>query len=198
MAGPNIADLATSLVVTAPSPASSGTALSITSGDSSLFPAVPFNVIAHPANELPTVDNAEILLVTANTSGAFTITRSQGVSSSKSIAVGWRISVTVFSAHITGAYDRANHIGSQAISTVTGLQTALSGIVTTPSIPQYSSDPNTPSLVAGDVWVKYTAASGGGQAIGLLLALTTPGSGSASYDLSYYTGESTIKRVTLT
>lgn len=55
-----------------------------------------------------------------------------------------------------------------------------------------------PSPTAGDVWVKHTTASGGGEPVGLLLALTTAGSGSEVYELSFYTLSNTIKRVELT
>lgn len=62
------------------------------------------------------------------------------------------------------------------------------------SIPEYTNtDPASP--VAGDMWVKYTTVTGGGAPIGLLLALTSPGSGSALYELSYFTDESTTIRV---
>lgn len=70
-------------------------------------------------------------------------------------------------------------------------------VTATPSITQYTNTDN-PSPVAGDVWVKHITSSGGGEALGLLLTLTTAGTGADSYELSYYTSESTIKRVTLT
>lgn len=63
------------------------------------------------------------------------------------------------------------------------------------SIPEYTSDPASPS--AGDAWVRHTVPTGAGSPIGLLLALTQAGSGTESYDLSYRTSAGTTIRVTM-
>lgn len=67
----------------------------------------------------------------------------------------------------------------------------------TASIPEYTSDPISPS--AEDAWVlRSGGAVGGGSPIGMLLALTYAGSGgSYTYQFSYYTNEGTIIRNTL-
>lgn len=68
----------------------------------------------------------------------------------------------------------------------------------TASIPEYSTDPGSPS--AQDAWVLKTTTGGGsaGAPLGLLLALTDAGaSGSSTYQFSYYTNEGTIIRTTL-
>jgi hypothetical protein len=98
---PNKKDFATSLVVTAPSPATTGTSLVVTSSEGSRYPATPFFAVAHPANELPTLDNAEKVQVTNVTSDTFTIVRAEGDTTAKSIAVGWRISNAVFNEDFT-------------------------------------------------------------------------------------------------
>lgn len=118
MSAPNVQDLATSFVTTVPSPALSGTTLGVTTGEGARFPAVPFDAIVHPPSELPTRDNAEKVTVTAIATDSFTITRAQGVTTAKAIAAGWRISAAVFGSHVTDAYARANHTGSQLLSTI--------------------------------------------------------------------------------
>ena len=65
------------------------------------------------------------------------------------------------------------------------------------SIPELSSDPVSPS--AQQAWVlKSGGLVGGGDPIGLLLALTYPGAGSiTTYQFSYRTLENTTIRATL-
>lgn len=92
----NVKDGATSTVLTAPSPATSGTSLVVQSGDGTKFPSPPFYAIVHPVNSIPTVSNAEKVLVTAVSTDTFTIVRAQGIYTAKSIAVGWRISNAIF------------------------------------------------------------------------------------------------------
>lgn len=96
----NRKDLGTSTVLTAPSPATSGTSLDVQSGHGARFPEAPFYVIAHVDGTLPTIDNAEKLLVTAVSTDTFTIVRAQGVTSAQSIATGWRISNAIFTEDI--------------------------------------------------------------------------------------------------
>lgn len=92
----NLKDFATSTVLTAPSPATSGTSLVVQSGDGAKFPATPFYVTVHPPSEFPTLNNAEKLLVTTKATDTFTITRAQGDTTAKTIEVGWRISNALF------------------------------------------------------------------------------------------------------
>jgi len=126
MSAPNVKDLATSLVATAPSPAASGTSLVVTTNQGSRFPTVPFDAIVHPADQLPTVDTAERVLVTARSGDTLTIDRAEGITTAKDIEVGWRISAAPFADHITGAYARANHTGTQAASTISDFDTEVS------------------------------------------------------------------------
>lgn len=96
----NLKDFATSTVLTAPSPAASGTTIVVQSGHGARFPAVPFMVTVHPPSEFPTLDNAEKLEVTSRTSDTLTVLRAQGSTTAKSIESGWRISNAVFLADI--------------------------------------------------------------------------------------------------
>jgi hypothetical protein len=84
-------NFATSLVATAPSPASSGTSLVVTGGEGTRFPTVPFNATVCPAAADPTLANAEIVRVTAISTDTFTITRATESSSARTVVVGDRI-----------------------------------------------------------------------------------------------------------
>lgn len=99
----NIKDFATALILTAPSPATSGTSLVLASGMGARMPAVPFNAVAHPDGQLPTLDNAERVLVTARSTDTLTITRAQGGTTARSIAAGWRFSNTIVTDDILNA-----------------------------------------------------------------------------------------------
>lgn len=92
----NRKDLATSTVASAPSPATSGTSLDVQSGHGARFPEAPFYAIAHFDGSLPTVDNAEKILVTAVSGDTFTIVRALDGTTAQSIATGWRISNAIF------------------------------------------------------------------------------------------------------
>lgn len=87
-------DFATSTVLTAPSPATSGTSLVVQSAHGARFDSVnlPFYCTAHPEGQLPTLDNAELVKVTAVSTDTFTIERAQGDTTAKTIEAGWRIS----------------------------------------------------------------------------------------------------------
>lgn len=85
-----LANLAASLVVTAPSPATSGLSLVVTTGEGALFPASTFYAVTHDPAVLPTSLTAEILKV-VRTTDTFAITRAQRGTTAKSIATGWRI-----------------------------------------------------------------------------------------------------------
>lgn len=104
---PNVKDGATSLVATAPSPATSGTSLIVSAGEGALFPSAPFYAILHPQNTLPIVAAAEKVLVTAKSTDTFTIVRAQGVYTAKSVAVGWRISNAVFQDDLNNSWKRS-------------------------------------------------------------------------------------------
>ena len=92
----NLKDFATGTVLTAPTPATSGTTLVLNSGEGAYMPATPFYATAHPPAVFPTVYNSEKVKVT-NVSGD-TLTIERGISgiSAKSIEIGWRISNTLF------------------------------------------------------------------------------------------------------
>ena len=73
----NKKDFATALIATAPSPATTGTSIVLESGKGARMPAVPFKAVVHPEGQLPTLDNAERVLVTAIATDTLTITRAE-------------------------------------------------------------------------------------------------------------------------
>src|SRR5437899_5008728 len=88
-------NFAYSTVLSAPSPAASGTSLTVQSGDGALFPAVPFNATVWASGVLALNANAEIVRVIAIAGDVFTITRAQEGTTAKSILVGFQIAATI-------------------------------------------------------------------------------------------------------
>ena len=83
-----------STVATAPSPATSGTSLTVTAGQGSRFPTPPFEVTIFPTGSQPLASNAEIVGVTAVSGDTLTITRAQEGTTARSIVVGDQIAAT--------------------------------------------------------------------------------------------------------
>jgi hypothetical protein len=77
-----------SAVVTPPSPPTSGTSLTVVTGEGALFPAAPFNATVCPPGVLPSAANAEIVRVTARSGDVLTITRAQEGSVARAVVVG--------------------------------------------------------------------------------------------------------------
>lgn len=96
-------NFAYSAVATAPSPATSGTSLVVTAGHGARFPAVSFNAVIWPAGAIPTVDNAEIVRVTAISTDTFTITRTQEGTSARTVIVGDQIAAAITAKTLTDA-----------------------------------------------------------------------------------------------
>lgn len=94
-------DYAISTVVTAPSPATSGTTLTVTTGHGTRFGAVPFYATLVPEGQLPTLDNAEKVKVTAISTDTLTIVRAQDGTTAKSVAAGWLVVGAVFQKDVT-------------------------------------------------------------------------------------------------
>jgi len=85
-----LSDLAYSTVLTAPSPATTGTSLVVQSGDGAKFPTGSFDILAWPPGVQPLKSNSEQCRATVS-GDTFTITRNQYGSSAQSIATGWQI-----------------------------------------------------------------------------------------------------------
>ena len=84
-----IKNFAFGTVLTAPSPATSGTSLVLDSGQGANF-AVG-NAVCWPSGVQPLSSNAEIVRITAVATDTLTITRAQEGTTAQSIAVGWQV-----------------------------------------------------------------------------------------------------------
>ena len=89
------ANFAASQVATAPSPATTGTSLTVTAGQGTRFPVAPFNATVWPAGATPTPQNAEIVRVTARATDTLTITRIQESTTARTITIGDSIAATI-------------------------------------------------------------------------------------------------------
>lgn len=89
------ANFATSTIVNAPSPATSGNTLTVTTGTGALYPTPPFNATVWPPSVQPSITNAEIVRVTAISGDSFTVTRAQENTSAQSIGSSYQIDATI-------------------------------------------------------------------------------------------------------
>ncbi len=120
------ANLATSLVVTPPSPSTSGTSLVVTTGEGSRFPTVPFWATIWPPAEFPTTANSEVVRVTGRSSDTLTIVRAQGGTAAKGVTAGYRIANTIVAEDMEGATDvrRYGAIGDGSNDDTAAIQAA--------------------------------------------------------------------------
>lgn len=88
-------NFAYALVATAPSPATSGTSLVVTTGFGVDFPTPPFNAVVWPTSSNPTNANAEVVRVTNISTDTLTIVRTQESSNARTIVVGDQIANTM-------------------------------------------------------------------------------------------------------
>lgn len=94
-------NFAASVIVTPPTPASSGTSLTVSVGTGAIFPAVPFNATVWPTGVVATITNAEVVRVTNISGDTFTISRTQEGSSARSILAGDQIAATITTKTLT-------------------------------------------------------------------------------------------------
>lgn len=88
-------NFAYSTVAVAPTPATSGTSLTVATGTGVLFPVAPFNVTVWPTTAQPTTANAEIVRVTAVVADVLTIERAAESSTARTIIAGDQIAATI-------------------------------------------------------------------------------------------------------
>lgn len=129
-------NFATSLVATAPSPATSGTSLVVTAGHGTRFPTAPFNAVIAPADAEADPSNAEVVRVTAISTDTATIVRAQEGSGARTVVVGDRIYAGITAKTLT---DAENTFWARRRS---------SNVSTLPRL----STPQTGGLVAGSVY----------------------------------------------
>lgn len=130
-------------VLTAPTPATSGTTMTLSSGAGALMPAVPFNLTIWPTGANPLASTAEIVRVTAMTGDSITaMTRAQEGTSARTIVAGDQVAQTwtkkfvddletdiaakanTASPTLTGAVTITGAAGSSALTITGGTQTA--------------------------------------------------------------------------
>ncbi len=91
-----LANFAWSTVLAAPSPPASGLTMQPQSTDVAEFPTPPFTVVAYPAGvRRPLRSNAELVRVTAEAAGVWTIERAQEGTTAKAIGPGWIVAQTI-------------------------------------------------------------------------------------------------------
>jgi hypothetical protein len=82
-------------ILTAPSPPTTGTSLTMVTGNASHLPIVPFNASVWPTTDYPDASNAEIVRVTAIAGDVLTIARGQENTTPRAIAVGDVLAATI-------------------------------------------------------------------------------------------------------
>lgn len=128
-----------STVATAPSPATSGTSLTVQSGDGSKLTVGPATV--WPASSQPTASNAEVVVITAISTDTLTIVRATQGSSARSVGIGDQIantdtaaSVVTYNVQEFGATGNGTTNDTTAINAaITAANTAGGGVVLFPS-----------------------------------------------------------------
>jgi hypothetical protein len=110
-------------VSVAPSPATSGTTLSVTTGDEILTGTPPFNATVWPSGVQSTIGNAELVRVTGINGLVLTVIRAQEGTSAQSIAVGYQIADTMTVKALTDV--------ETAITTETSRAESAEGTLTT-------------------------------------------------------------------
>lgn len=126
----NIGNFGTSLILVAPSPATTGDTLEVLPGEGADFIYPPFYATVHPSAELPTKSNSEVVLVWARSTDTLSIDRAQKGTTAKNIAAGWRISNAVYAEDLTNQSYVTNETPSGAINGVNTEFTLASQIVT--------------------------------------------------------------------
>lgn len=132
-------------VSVAPSPASSGTTLTLQTGEGALFPTPGatggYNVTLYPPDTGPLLSNAEIVRVTDVTGDVLTFTRAQEGTSAKSVAVGWQVAFAPTAKTMQDIFDAIDAIapGSGTVTSVSvvsanGLAGSVATATTTPAI----------------------------------------------------------------
>lgn len=183
------ANFAYTTVTVAPSPAASGTSLTVSDG--TVFPATPFNATIWPTAAFPLKSNAEIVRVTNIVGNVLTIIRTQEGSSARTILVGDQIAETITSKALTdienaipstagllsninlSAGTTSNNLSAATFADSNGISFGLSGSVITGTVAtnyQSSGAYLTTAMASnrGTDFVQATAAFAGTSASGTI------------------------------
>jgi hypothetical protein len=112
-------NFAVSTVAVLPSPAASGTSLTVASGEGARFPAAPFNATIGPIAAQPTPANAEIVRVTARTGDVFTLARAQEGTTARTVQIGDLIAATITAKTLTDIETTVPTLAGQNVFTGT-------------------------------------------------------------------------------
>ena len=145
-------NFAYSLVAVAPVPATSGTSITVTTGQGSYFPSAPFDATIWPAGVQPSNTNAEIVRVTNVSTDTLTITRAQYGTTAQSIAVGYQIAQTVDA-------NLLSQLAALSGATFTG---AVSGTTATWTGEDKASDFATTGLTGATTATRYVGGTANG------------------------------------
>lgn len=94
MAVDAVKNLAYGLVSTAPSPDTTGTSMTLQTGQGANFPTAPFDASCWPANTMPTYSTCEIVRVTGVAGDTITMTRAQYGTTAQPVAAGYQFAQT--------------------------------------------------------------------------------------------------------
>jgi hypothetical protein len=179
-----------SLVATAPSPATSGTTLVVTSGDGAKFPAAPFDLTLYPVGQLPLIGNAEIVRCTNVSTDTLTIARHQYGTTAQSVAVGWAVDNAVTANLLTQinqnlGLTQLNAATSGTFTAAIGdiIETSGASTITLPASPAIG---NCVFVARGNHSSLITINAGAGQTINGQSSVSMYGNTSGSYA---YTGQ---------
>ena len=112
----NLKNLALGYVKTAPSPATTGTSLTLETGEGARFPETTtesFYVTLAPADANAHSENSEVVEVTDRTGDVLTIVRGRRGTTAQSVAVGWIVLNSVYKEDLDGL--SSNSLCRQAI-----------------------------------------------------------------------------------
>jgi hypothetical protein len=107
-------NLALAVIATPPSPATTGTSLTVTAGQAAWLPPPPFNATVFDPKVLPTPANAEIVRVTAVAGNTLTIARTQEGSAARTIVAGDNLAATFTVKFVSDVTDAQNLTGAIA------------------------------------------------------------------------------------
>lgn len=165
-------NFAVTSIVTAPSPATTGTSVTVATGRGAIFPTPPFNAVIWPASGLPTPLNAEVVRVTAISTDTLTITRAQEGSTARTVIVGDQIAASLTAKSLTdiesaaaggvlsGNYPNPGMAAGVASANIGALAGDFKGTAAAPIYaPANTAQPASP--VNGQVWFyRYQYATG--------------------------------------
>ena len=179
------ANLAVSTVAVPPSPALSGTVLTVATSQGGRFPAPPFNATVTQAGTGPDPSNSEIIRVVGVTGDVLTFTRqAEAGGMARAIAVGDRVAATVTAktfadiesavtantSSVMAETTRATTAEAALTSAVAAEATARGAAVTAEATARVSGDATNAAAITAETTRATTAEASNRTAVNVLLA----------------------------